>query len=126
MHVILQQRFALERAIRVVYVTDGDKTTLPQRSHSKEDCRLSARSKALGKIAAFISGWPLLLVLGIHPSDVQCPLGGACRDQGLTDLLLRDCNTKRSHRIASGSTIGHPETSLRLQSSHSPRHNALP
>jgi LmbE family N-acetylglucosaminyl deacetylase len=87
--VILQQAVRAGAAIRVVYVTDGDNNPWPQRALERR-WRLSASDrKRWGKLRRS-EALAALRVLGIHPSDVQF-LG--LPDQGLTDLLLRDCNS---------------------------------
>jgi LmbE family N-acetylglucosaminyl deacetylase len=86
--VILQQAVRAGAAIRVVYVTDGDNNPWPQRALERR-WRLSASDrKRWGKLRRS-EALAALRVLGIHPSDVQFL---ALPDQGLTDLLLRDCN----------------------------------
>jgi LmbE family N-acetylglucosaminyl deacetylase len=87
--VILQQAVRAGAAIRVVYVTDGDNNPWPQRALERR-WRLSASDrKRWGKLRRS-EALAALRVLGIHPSDIQF-LG--LPDQGLTDLLLRDCNS---------------------------------
>jgi len=87
--VILQQAVRAGAAIRVVYVTDGDNNPWPQRALERR-WRLSASDrKRWGKLRR-AEALAALRVLGIHPADVQFL---ALPDQGLTDLLLRDCNS---------------------------------
>src|SRR5258708_30152144 len=85
----LQQAVRAGVAIRVVYVTDGDNNPWPRRVLERR-WRLSASDrKRWGKLRRS-EALAALRVLGIHPSDIQF-LG--LPDQGLTDLLLRDCNS---------------------------------
>ena len=87
--VILQQAVRAGAAIRVVYVTDGDNNPWPQRALERR-WRLSASDrKRWGKLRR-AEALAALRVLGIHPADVQFL---ALPDQGLTDLLLRDCDS---------------------------------
>ena len=87
--VILQKAVRAGAAIRVVYVTDGDDNPWPQRALERR-WRLSASDrKRWGKLRRS-EALAALCVLDIHPADVQFL---ALPDQGLTDLLLRDCNS---------------------------------
>jgi LmbE family N-acetylglucosaminyl deacetylase len=87
--VILQQAVRDGAAIRIVYVTDGDNNPWPQRALERR-WRLSASDrKRWGKLRRS-EALASLRVLGIHPSDVQLL---ALPDQGLTDVLLRDCDS---------------------------------
>jgi len=87
--VILQQAVRAGAAIRIVYVTDGDDNPWPQRALERR-WRLSASDrKRWGKLRRTES-LAALRVLDIGSADVQF-LG--LPDQGLTDLLLRDCNS---------------------------------
>ena len=93
--VILQKAVRAGAAIRVVYVTDGDNNPWPQRALERR-WRLSASDrKRWGKLRRS-EALAALRVLGIHPSDVQFL---ALPDQGLTDLLLRDCNSALTRLI---------------------------
>jgi LmbE family N-acetylglucosaminyl deacetylase len=86
--VILQQAVRAGAAIRIIYVTDGDDNPWPQRVLERR-WRLSASDrKRWGKLRR-AEALAALRVLDIHPADVQFL---ALPDQGLTDLLLRDCN----------------------------------
>ena len=86
--IILQQAVRAGAAIRVVYVTDGDNNPWPQRALERR-WRLSASDrKRWGKLRRS-EALAALRVLGIDASDVQFL---ALPDQGLTDLLLHDCN----------------------------------
>ena len=87
--VILQQAVRARAAIRIVYVTDGDDNPWPQRALEKR-WRLSASDRERWGKLRRAEALAALRVLGIHPSDVQFL---ALPDQGLTDLLLRDCNS---------------------------------
>ena len=87
--VILQKAVRAGAAIRVVYVTDGDDNPWPQRALEKR-WRLSALDrKRWGKLRR-AEALAALRVLDIGPADIQFL---ALPDQGLTDLLLRDCNS---------------------------------
>ena len=95
--VILQQAVRAGAAIRIVYVTDGDDNPWPQRAVERR-WRLSASDrKRWGKLRRS-EALAALRVLDIHPADVQFL---ALPDQGLTDLLLRDCNSAltRIHQV---------------------------
>src|SRR4029079_12116040 len=86
--VILQKAVRATAAIRIVYVTDGDDNPWAQRAVERR-WRLSASDrKRWGKLRRS-EALAALRVLDIHPADVQFL---ALPDQGLTDLLLRDCN----------------------------------
>jgi LmbE family N-acetylglucosaminyl deacetylase len=90
--IILQKAVRAGAAIHVVYVTDGDNNPWPQRAFERR-WRLSASDrKRWGKLRRS-EALAALRVLGIHPSDVQFL---ALPDQGLTNLLLRDCNSALS------------------------------
>src|SRR4029077_10201289 len=87
--IILQQAVRAGAAIHVVYLTDGDNNPWPQRTLERR-WRLSLSDrKRWGKLRRS-EALAALRVLGIHASDVQFL---ALPDQGLTDLLLRDCNS---------------------------------
>src|SRR5437667_11411376 len=87
--VILQKAVRAGAAIRVVYVTDGYANPWPQRALEKR-WRLSALDrKRWGKLRR-AEALAALRVLDIGPADIQFL---ALPDQGLTDLLLRDCNS---------------------------------
>jgi LmbE family N-acetylglucosaminyl deacetylase len=93
--VILQKAVRAGAAIRVVYVTDGDDNPWPQRAVERR-WRLSASDrKRWGKLRRS-EALAALRVLGIDPSDAQFL---ALPDQGLTDLLLRDCNSALTRLI---------------------------
>ena len=87
--VILQKAVRAGAAIRIVYVTDGDDNPWPKRALEKR-WRLSALDrKRWGKLRR-AEALAALRVLDIGPADIQFL---ALPDQGLTDLLLRDCNS---------------------------------
>jgi LmbE family N-acetylglucosaminyl deacetylase len=87
--VILQHAVRAGAAIRIVYVTDGDDNPWPQRALERR-WRLSASDrKRWGKLRR-AEALGALRVLDIGPADIQFL---ALPDQGLTDLLLRDCNS---------------------------------
>src|SRR5947199_104257 len=86
--VILQQAVRAGAAIRVVYVTDGDDNPWPQRAVERRWSLSASDRKRWGKLRRS-EALAALGVLDIHPADVQFL---ALPDQGLTDLLLRDCN----------------------------------
>ena len=93
--VILQKAVRATAAIRIVYVTDGDDNPWPQRAVERR-WRLSASDrKRWGKLRRS-EALAALRVLDIHPADVQFL---ALPDQGLTDLLLRDCNNALTRLI---------------------------
>jgi LmbE family N-acetylglucosaminyl deacetylase len=87
--IILQRAVRAGAAIRIVYVTDGDDNPWPQRAIERR-WRLSASDrKRWGKLRR-AEALAALRVLHIGPADVQFV---GLPDQGLTDLLLRDCNS---------------------------------
>jgi LmbE family N-acetylglucosaminyl deacetylase len=87
--VILQQAVCAGATVRIVYVTDGDDNPWPQRVFERR-WRLSASDrKRWGKLRR-AEALAALRLLNIHPGDVQFL---ALPDQGLTELLLRDCNS---------------------------------
>src|SRR5438046_7611336 len=87
--VILQQAVRAGAAIRIVYVTDGDDNPWPQRALERRWSLSPSDRKRWGKLRR-AEALAALRVLDIHPADVQFL---ALPDQGLTDLLLRDCNS---------------------------------
>jgi LmbE family N-acetylglucosaminyl deacetylase len=93
--VILQKAVRAGAAIRVVYVTDGDDNPWPQRAVERR-WRLSASDRKRWGELRRSEALAALRVLGIDPSDVQFL---ALPDQGLTDLLLRDCNSALTRLI---------------------------
>jgi LmbE family N-acetylglucosaminyl deacetylase len=86
--VILQQAVRAGAAIRIVYVTDGDDNPWPQRAFERKWSLSPSDRKRWGKLRR-AEALAALRVLNICPADVQF-LG--LPDQGLTDLLLRDCD----------------------------------
>jgi LmbE family N-acetylglucosaminyl deacetylase len=86
--VILQQAVRAGAAIRIVYVTDGDDNPWPQRAFERKWSLSPSDRKRWGKLRR-AEALAALRVLDICPADVQF-LG--LPDQGLTDLLLRDCD----------------------------------
>jgi LmbE family N-acetylglucosaminyl deacetylase len=86
--VILQQAVRVGAAIRIVYVTDGDDNPWPQRALERRWSLSLSDRKRWGKLRR-AEALAALRVLDIRPADVQF-LG--LPDQGLTDLLLRDCD----------------------------------
>ncbi len=86
--VILQQAVRAGAAIRVVYVTDGDDNPWPQRALERRWSLSPSDRKRWGKLRR-AEALAALCVLDISPADVQFL---ALPDQGLTDLLLRDCD----------------------------------
>ena len=93
--VILQRAVRAGAAIRIVYVTDGDDNPWPQRALERR-WRLSASDRKRWGELRRSEALAALRVLGIHPADVQFL---AMPDQGLTDLLLRDCNSALTRLI---------------------------
>jgi len=87
--VILQQAVRVGAAICIVYVTDGDDNPWPQRALERRWSLSSSDRKRWGKLRR-AEALAALRVLDIRPADVQF-LG--LPDQGLTDLLLRDCDS---------------------------------
>jgi len=86
--VVLQQAVRAGAAIRIVYVTDGDNNPWPQRALERRWSLSPSDRKRWGKLRR-AEALAALRVLGIRPADVQF-LG--LPDQGLTNLLLRDCD----------------------------------
>ncbi len=87
--VILQQAVRDGADIRVVYVTDGDNNPWPQRALEKRWRLSAADRKRWGKLRR-AEALAALRVLDIGPADIQFL---ALPDQGVTDLLLRDCDS---------------------------------
>ena len=87
--VILQQAVRVGAAICIVYVTDGDDNPWPQRALERRWSLSPSDRKRWGKLRC-AEALAALRVLDIRPADVQF-LG--LPDQGLTDLLLRDCDS---------------------------------
>jgi LmbE family N-acetylglucosaminyl deacetylase len=91
--VMLQQAVRAGAAVRVIYVTDGDNNPWPQRFlerkwHLNEIARKRwARLRRAEARAA-------LRVLGVSPLHAHF-LGWP--DQGLTELLMRDCRSRQEH-----------------------------
>ena len=93
--VILRKAVRAGAAIRVVYVTDGGNNPWPQRVLERRWRLSPSDRKRWGKLRRS-EALAALHVLSIHPSDVQFL---ALPDQGLTDLLLRDCNSTLTRLI---------------------------
>src|SRR5438477_12722723 len=93
--VILQKAVRAGAAIRIIYVTDGDDNPWPQRAVERR-WRLSASDRERWGKLRRSEALAALRVLGIHPAEVQFL---ALPDQGLTDLLLRDCNSALTRLI---------------------------
>jgi LmbE family N-acetylglucosaminyl deacetylase len=93
--VILQKAVRAGVAIRIVYVTDGDDNPWPQRAVERR-WRLSPSDRERWGKLRRSEALAALRVLGVHPADVQFL---ALPDQGLTDLLLRDCNSTLTRLI---------------------------
>ena len=90
-----RKRFALERPFALSTSQMG--ITIPGRSEQLERrWRLSASDRERWGKLRRSEALAALRVLGIHPSDVQFL---ALPDQGLTDLLLRDCNSALTRLI---------------------------
>lgn len=87
--VILQQAVRAGAAIRVVYVTDGDNNPWPQRTIERRWSLSPSDRQRWGKLRR-AEALAALRALDVLVADVQF-LG--LPDQGLTDLLLRDCYT---------------------------------
>jgi LmbE family N-acetylglucosaminyl deacetylase len=87
--VILQKAVRAGVAIRIVYVTDGDNNPWPQRALERR-WRLSAADRKRWAKLRRAEALAALRVLDIHPRDVQFL---ALPDQGLTGLLLHDCDS---------------------------------
>jgi LmbE family N-acetylglucosaminyl deacetylase len=85
--VILQQAVRAGAAIRIVYVTDGDNNPWPQRALEGRWSLSPSDRKRWGKLRR-AEALAALRVLGIRPPNIQFL---ALLDQGLTDLLLGDC-----------------------------------
>jgi LmbE family N-acetylglucosaminyl deacetylase len=86
--VILQHAVRAGAAVRIVYVTDGDDNPWPQRALERRWRLSGSDRKRWGKLRR-AEALAALRVLDIGPADIQFL---ALPDQGLTDLLLRDCN----------------------------------
>ena len=87
--IILQQAVRAAAAIRVIYATDGDDNPWPQRLLERK-WRLNATDRRRwGKLRRG-EALAALRVLGVSVSDARFL---ALPDQGLTDLLTRDCRS---------------------------------
>jgi LmbE family N-acetylglucosaminyl deacetylase len=85
--VILQRAVRAGAVLRVVYATDGDDNPWPQRVLERK-WRINATDrKRWGKLRRS-EALAALRVLGVDPRDAQFL---ALPDQGLTDLLRKDC-----------------------------------
>jgi LmbE family N-acetylglucosaminyl deacetylase len=87
--VILQRAVSAGAAIHVVYVTDGDNNPWPQRAIERRWNLSAADKQRWGKLRR-TEALAALRALDVLLADVQF-LG--LPDQGLTGLLLRDCDT---------------------------------
>ncbi len=87
--IILQHAVRGGAAIRVVYATDGDDNPWPQRVLERKWRLNVADRKRWGKLRR-TEALTALHVLGVRESDARFL---ALRDQGLTDLLKRDCRS---------------------------------
>lgn len=87
--VILQQAIRAGAAIRIVYVTDGDDNPWPQRALERRWRLSESDRKRWGQLRR-AEALAALRLLDIGPPDIEFL---ALPDQGLTDLLLRDCNS---------------------------------
>ena len=86
--VFLQQAVRAGAAVHIVYVTDGDDNPWPQRAFERKWSLSASDRKRWGKLRR-AEALAALRVLDICPADVQFL---ALPDQGLTDLLLHDCD----------------------------------
>jgi LmbE family N-acetylglucosaminyl deacetylase len=87
--VVLQKAIRAGAAIRVVYVTDGDNNPWPQRALERRWNLSRSDRQRWGKLRR-AEAVAALRALDVLHADVQF-LG--LPDQGLTDLLLRHCDT---------------------------------
>ncbi len=87
--IILQHAVRGGAAIRVVYATDGDDNPWPQRVLERKWRLNAADRKRWGKLRR-TEALTALHVLGVRESDARFL---ALPDQGLTDLLKRDCRS---------------------------------
>jgi LmbE family N-acetylglucosaminyl deacetylase len=87
--VILQKALRARAAIRVVYMTDGDNNPWPQRALERRWTLSRSDRQRWGKLRRAEAS-AALRALDFAVPDVRF-LG--LPDQGLTDLLLRDCDT---------------------------------
>jgi LmbE family N-acetylglucosaminyl deacetylase len=85
--VVLQRAVRASAAIQVVYVTDGENNPWPHRLIERK-WRLDAEDRRRWGQTRRAEALAALNVLGVCPSDVRF-LG--LPDQGLTNLLTRDC-----------------------------------
>jgi LmbE family N-acetylglucosaminyl deacetylase len=85
--VTLQRAVRTCAAVRIVYATDGDDNPWPQRVLERKWRLNAADRKRWGKLRR-AEALAALGVLGVRPSDARFL---ALPDQGLTNLLTRDC-----------------------------------
>ena len=119
--IALQQAVRAGASIRVVYATNGDDNPWPQRVLERKWRLNTADRKRWGKLRR-TEALAALKILGISPDEARF-LGW--RDQGLTDLLMRDCRSTLQHFAAI--ITGWSPTHLLVPSiadTH-PDHNAL-
>lgn len=87
--IILQRAVRAGAAVRVVYATDGDDNPWPQRWLERK-WRLNATDRQRWGNLRRTEALAALRVLGVRASDARFL---ALPDQGLTDLLTRDCRS---------------------------------
>ena len=87
--VILQRALRAHAAVRVIYATDGENNPWPQRLQQRK-WRLNRRDRARWGRVRRKEALDALSVLGMRRSETRF-LG--LPDQGLTDLLVRDCQS---------------------------------
>ena len=87
--IALQQAVRAGASVRVVYATNGDDNPWPQRVLERKWRLNTADRKRWGKLRR-AEALAALKILGIGPDEARF-LGW--RDQGLTDLLMRDCRS---------------------------------
>jgi LmbE family N-acetylglucosaminyl deacetylase len=119
--IALQQAVRAGASVRVVYATNGDDNPWPQRVLERKWRLNTADRKRWGKLRR-TEALAALKILGIGPDEARF-LGW--RDQGLTDLLMRDCRSTLQHFAAI--ITGWSPTHLLVPSiadTH-PDHNAL-
>jgi LmbE family N-acetylglucosaminyl deacetylase len=87
--IILQHALQVGALIRIIYATDGDDNPWPQRMLERKWRLSAADRKRWGKLRR-AEAVAALGVLGVRASDARFL---ALPDQGLTDLLIRDCRS---------------------------------
>ncbi len=119
--VVLQRAVHSGAAIRVVYATDGDDNPWPQRVFERK-WRLTAIDRKRWAKLRRVEALAALRVLGVRSSDARFL---ALPDQGLTDLLKRDCRSTLERLAFVISNWGPTDLLVPSISDTHPDHSAL-